>query len=527
METTVSIPQSVTADNGDTSDRRDALVNDINIALGRAGLGGMIFAERDNADINLVAVDDTVFDFAVSAAIDNVVGTAGSNLMISGGDTFNSDTIGSVQVGDVVLAEGFVDNGTNGFFKVTGIDGNNVTVTELGGGAAALVNNLDGNEKLSIVSGSAGLEEFDFNLGYAGNAVMSTNTASIAVFASNDLRESTGRFGQDLTFDVSIDGGPTVTVLIGAVDDGILADASTDTMSVIDSNTFSVTLASGTDLRSFFNLADIADPAKTVFLSSDGFGDAANNGTFKVVAVTANTIDVVAVDDAPAGLVVDGSPDPAAQLIKYAGVDTSTNNGMFELASDINRALRNVGLQEALDADRQITDVSQLRVEAVGDYLLFTGGTGVLTFSITANAASSLALGLKDGLENSDKNDLILQTHSGATYKVAFDGTALDGDGFTGGGDIATTVADVITQIVNATGGSGNLNAASTLDDTDNLAAAGNTFTVTAVAGVSAGDVIEVRGFARAENNGIFLVSGVTGTDIQANDIGDGTVASK
>ncbi len=95
----------------------------------------------------------------------------------------------------------------------------------------------------------------------------------------------------------------------------------------------------------------------------------------------------------------------------FVGVDLSSNNSIFDLAADINRALRNAGLQLPLDADRQIPVDSQVRVEAVGDRLLFIGGNGVSTFSVTAGSDASDALGLTNGTEESNQDDLVIQLH--------------------------------------------------------------------------------------------------------------------
>jgi hypothetical protein len=272
---------------------------------------------------------------------------------------------------------------------------------------------------LSVEAGDPAITE----LGFAASATAAAGTvAADTIVATNDLRSSVGRIGQNISFQVSIDGGTAVTVNLFAVD-GV-----------------------GTpDLNS--------DPAV---------------------------------------------PD-------YVGVDTASNTSIIDLASDINRALRNATLQDPLDADRQIPETSQLRVDASGDRLLFTGGTGVTSFVITAaTSAARSALGLSAS-DTSDADDLILQIHDGTVARIALDG--------------ATTVGDVIERIVTAPefSGSGNLTPVTTLTQAATGLAADfeqatntSTFELTDTNGVIVGAIIEVVGFGKAANNGLFEVTVVS-----------------
>jgi len=234
---------------------------------------------------------------------------------------------------------------------------------ELSGSAIKLIA-VDGNVSAFTLSTEAG-DPAVTELGFSATATAVAGGAKTLV-AAKDLRSSVGRFGENLSFDVSIGAGAPVTVNVVGRD----------------------------------------------------------------------------------GQTNDAEGDPI-----FTGVDTSANNSIFDLAADINRALRNAGLQLPL-VDGVIDESSQLRVEAVGDRLLFTGG-GTASFTITPNGNAAAALGLS--AESSDLHDLVITTHDGATSFVTLDG--------------ATDLGHVIEKIVQATGG-----ADFTLDRSDPTRIAGLTF---------------------------------------------------
>ncbi len=423
-------------DDGDSSILpKKKLVNDLNNALSAAGLSSQLRVEGDGTKLKLVATDPGLTNFSVTASGSNWLGF-GSQSTTNGTLVASlAATLPSVPAtpGDAVL-------------HIT-IDGKvtDVTVTE-----AALLDNLIVGLNIPKLLYGDNSPTFRTAQDFASRlSAVLTAISGLSVPLAYDATDKTLSFSLDLTGTLFNADLP----LNFNLDLSPIADLSTTSSLHLDAHgrlmltigidledpeastllTAGTTLASlhggdGIDIKTEPSLMGSADVVSVVDGPNTYYGRFNTNAVFQVSinGGSAQTVTITGIDSA--GTI---------------GIDASTNKTIIDLVVDVNKALRLAGLQ-SVNPDGSIADTSQLRVDFTGNRLLFTGGNGVTSFTITPSSPSDATkLGLP-AVGTANNYDVLIKTHDGAPHNISLDG--------------AVDIGDVIQRIVIGTGGSGTIN---------------------------------------------------------------------
>ncbi|MDT8424115.1 MAG: calcium-binding protein, partial [Desulfuromonadales bacterium] len=427
-------------DDGDSSIAPNKkLVNDLTDALAAAGLSAQLKAQGDGTSLKLVATDSaTSFSVTPSGAgwlgftgqsssggvITATNGATLPNLTADPpqepGDAVLNITINGVTT-DVTVSESALVNNT--------VIGYNIPKLLYGDKSPTFTNAQEFAERLvSVLSSITGLtaplaydpgtSTLQFTLGLTDQTLFNANVPLNFNFDLSPIADLSS------TASLSINANGTLSMDIGIS----LADADASTLLTVNTPLNSLHGGDRIDIKaapSIMGSSDVVsvdiDPETTYY------GRFNTNATFNVS--------------------INGGPETTLVTITGTdndgtiGIDASTNRTIIDLVVDVRKAIKNAGLE------------NDIGVDFSGNRLLFTGGTGVTSFTITpGDATSATRLGLANAANPSTDYDILIKTTAGcSSHKVTLDG-ALD-------------VGDVIDAIVTQTGGSGTIDKTPTTPD--------------------------------------------------------------
>lgn len=418
-------------DDGDSSIlAKKKLVNDLQDSLTAAGLSSQLRVEGDGTSLKLVSIDPDATSFSVTVSGADWLGfgdqsTTDGTLVASSSATLPPDPLPDPLPSDAVLH--ITING-----EVT-----DVTVSE-----SSLLDNLTVGAnipKLLYVDNSPTFrtaqelaDRISLILGtgaFAYNAGESTLSFTIDISRTLFDAELPLNFNLDLSpiADLSsdsalqVDANGNLALTVG-ID---LEDPDPSTLLTVDTPLSDLNGGDGIDIKTAPSIMGSDEVVSVVDGDNTYYGRFSSDAVF-TVSINGGGTETVTIT----GTDTEGT----------IGIDASTNRTIIDLVVDVNKALRNAGLQN-LDGDGNIDPSSALRADFMGNRLLFTAGTGVTGFTINADADAAGKLGLETGYNTANSRDLLISTQNGTGYYVTLDD--------------ATTIGDVIEKIVLATGGSG------------------------------------------------------------------------